>query len=41
MNKIIHKYNFADKFCLFDVEVKYLTRDCLPGQFLIVKIDDK
>ena len=41
MYKIINKRNLADKLCLFDVEAKFLTRNCLPGQFLIVRIDEQ
>ena len=41
MYKIIKKCDLADKLCLFEIEFKRLAKVCLPGQFLIVKIDEK
>lgn len=41
MFKIIRKENLADKLCLFDIESKELACAAMPGQFLIVKIDEK
>ena len=41
MYRIINKSNLADKLCLFDIEADRLARVALPGQFLIVKLDEK
>ena len=41
MYKIVEKRNLAENLCLFEIECKRLARVCEPGQFLIVKIDDK
>lgn len=41
MYRIINKSNLADKLCLFDIEADRLARAALPGQFLIVKLDEK
>ena len=41
MFKIVKKRELAEKLCLFEVEAKRLAKVCLPGQFLIVKIDTK
>lgn len=39
--KILKKKDLADKLCLFEIEDKKLAASAKPGQFLIVKIDDK
>ncbi len=41
MYKIINKRELGDKLCLFDIEAERLAKSCLPGQFLILKIDEK
>lgn len=41
MYKIIKKVNLADKLCLYEIENNRLAKAALPGQFLIVKIDEK
>lgn len=41
MYKIIEKRNLAENLCLFEIKCERLARVCEPGQFLIVKIDDK
>lgn len=41
MYKIIKKRNLAYKLCLYEIENERLARVVMPGQFLIVKIDDK
>ena len=41
MFKIIKKSVLGDKLVLFDVEAEKIAQSCLPGQFLIVKIDEK
>ena len=41
MYKILKKMNIADKLCLFEIENFRLARVALPGQFLIVKVDEK
>lgn len=41
MYKIIKKRNLAYKLCLYEIENERLARVAMPGQFLIVKIDDK
>ncbi len=40
MYKIVRKENLADQIVLFDVEAPWVTKSCLPGQFIIVKIDE-
>jgi ferredoxin--NADP+ reductase len=39
MFKILKKRKLAEKIWLMDVEAKRLARKCMPGEFLIVKID--
>lgn len=39
MYKIRKKRKLAEKIWLMDVEAKRIARKCLPGEFLIVKID--
>ena len=41
MFKIIKKNVLGDKLVLFDVEAEKIAKSCLPGQFIIVKIDEK
>lgn len=41
MYKILKKKNLADKLCLFEIENEKLAKAAKPGQFLIVKLDDK
>lgn len=41
MYKIIEKRQLADKIHLMIVEAPYVARKCEPGQFVIVKIDEK
>ena len=41
MYKIIKKVNLADKLCLYEIENSRLAKAAMPGQFLIVKIDEK
>ena len=41
MFKIIKKNVLGDKLVLFDVEAEKIAKSCLPGQFVIVKIDEK
>lgn len=40
MYKVIRKENLADQIVLFEVEAPWVTKQCLPGQFVIVKIDE-
>ena len=40
MYKIIKKEKLADKIFLMDVVAPRVANNCLPGQFIIVKIDD-
>lgn len=39
--KIVKKQNLAYKLCLFEIEDAKLAKVAMPGQFLIVKLDDK
>ncbi len=41
MYKILKAEKLADKIYLMDVEAPRVARHCQPGQFVIVKIDDK
>ena len=41
MNKILKAEKLADKIYLMDVEAPRVARHCQPGQFVIVKMDDK
>ena len=41
MFKIIKKRVLGDKLVLFDVEAEKIAKSCLPGQFIIVKLDEK
>ena len=41
MYKILKAEELADKIYLMDVEVPRVAKHCEPGQFVIVKIDDK
>lgn len=41
MFKIVRKKNLAFKLCLFEIECEKLAKAALPGQFLIVRIDEK
>ncbi len=41
MYKIVRKEKLSDKIYLMDVEAPRVAHSCLPGQFIIVKIDDK
>lgn len=41
MYKILRAEKLADKIFLMDVEAKRIAKSCQPGQFIIVKMDDK
>lgn len=41
MYKIIKKKDLADKLCLYEIEHSRLAKAAMPGQFLIVKIDEQ
>ena len=41
MYKILKAEKLADKIYLMDVEAPRVARHCQPGQFDIVKIDEK
>ena len=41
MFKIVKAEKLADKIYLMDVEAPRVAKNCYPGQFVIVKIDDK
>ncbi|WP_124064937.1 sulfide/dihydroorotate dehydrogenase-like FAD/NAD-binding protein [Clostridium sp. E02] len=41
MYKIRHAKKLADQIYLMDIEAPYVARNCLPGQFIIIKIDEK
>lgn len=41
MYKILHGEKLADQIYLMDIEAPQVTRNCLPGQFVIVKTDEK
>ena len=40
MYKILKKEKLADKIFLMDVEAPFVARACLPGQFIIAKMDE-
>ena len=40
MYKIVRKEKLSDKIYLMDVEAPRVAHSCLPGQFIIVKIDE-
>lgn len=41
MNKIVHKERFSEKVVRLDVEAPLIARSRRPGNFVIIKIDDK
>ena len=41
MFKIIKKKDLAPNICLMDVEAPRVAGNALPGQFLIVRVDDE
>jgi len=41
MFKIIRKENLAENTKLFDIEAKLIAKKCLPGQFVILRLDEK
>lgn len=41
MFKIVSKQQFSEKVYCFDVEAPLIARSCQPGQFIIVRVDDK
>lgn len=41
MFKILKKEKLADKIYLMDIEAKRVAKSCNPGQFVIVKMDEK
>lgn len=41
MFKIVKKEFLADNICLMDVEAPRVAKSCEPGQFIIVKMDEK
>ena len=41
MYEIIKKEWLSDKIVLMDVKAKWVARACLPGQFIIVRMDEK
>lgn len=41
MYKILTKEYLADNIILMDIEAKRVAKSCYPGQFVIVKIDEK
>ena len=41
MYKILKAEELADKIFLMDVEAPRVARHCEPGQFVIVKMDEK
>ena len=41
MYKILKAEKLADKIYLMDVEAPRVAKHCEPGQFVIVKMDDK
>ena len=40
MFKIVKKEQLADKIYLMDIEAPLIAESCLPGQFIITKLDD-
>lgn len=41
MNKIVKKEQFSEKVFCFEVEAPLIARSCKPGNFIIVRVDDK
>ena len=41
MFKIVNKRILGEKLVLFDIEADKLAKSCQPGQFLIIKVDEK
>ena len=41
MNKIVRKERFSEKVVRLDIEAPLIARSRRPGNFVIVKIDDK
>ena len=41
MFKVVNKRYLANNIWLVDVEAPNVARACLPGQFVIVRLDDK
>lgn len=41
MNKIIKKEQFSEKVYCFEVEAPLIARSCRPGNFIIVRVDQK
>ena len=41
MYPIVKKRKLADKIFLMDVKAPRVARSCLPGQFVIVKMDEE
>ena len=41
MYKILKAEKLADMIYLMDVEAPRVARHCMPGQFVIVKMDEK
>lgn len=41
MNKILSKQQFSEKVFCIEVEAPLIARSCKPGQFIIVRVDDK
>lgn len=41
MYKIVKQEKLADKIFLMDVEAPRVAKSCMPGEFVIVKMDDK
>ena len=41
MFKIVNKKVLGEKLVLFDIEADKIAKSCYPGQFLIIKIDEK
>ena len=41
MYKIVKAQNLAEKIYLMDVEAPRVAKHCEPGQFVIVKMDEK
>ena len=41
MFKILKAEHLAENIILMDVEAKRVAKSCLPGQFIIVRLDEK
>ncbi|WP_347562535.1 bifunctional dihydroorotate dehydrogenase B NAD binding subunit/NADPH-dependent glutamate synthase [Clostridium sp. AWRP] len=41
MYKIVNKKNLSPNIFLMDIEAPRVAKSCLPGQFIIIKMDDK